>query len=149
METRRANRLILRPSFCLKDVSAVFVEYNPNPIKHHRVGDCVIRALSKALDQTWGKTYAGVALKGFEMGDMPSSNAVWGAYLRDHGFTRHAIPADGVDGYTVADFAADHPHGTYILAIDGHVVCVVDGMIFDSWNSSNEHPVYYWTKKEC
>lgn len=122
-----------------------FIQYNPNPL-HKRDGDCTVRALAKALDQTWDETYLGIVLKGFEMKDMPSGNAVWGHYLRDKGFTRHAIPADaGI--YTVADFASDHPQGTYILAMDGHVVCVADGNWYDSWNSEHELPVYYWCKE--
>lgn len=123
-----------------------YVYFNNNPIQHKRVGDCVIRALSKSLDQTWEKTYIGVVLKGFEMGDMPSSNAVWSAYLNDKGFTRHAIPAEYSGRYTVEDFATDHPSGTYVLGLDGHVVCVKDGEYFDSWESGNECPHLYWSK---
>ena len=37
--------------------------------------------------------------------------------------------------------------GTYILALSGHVVCVQDGVIYDSWNSENEIPLYYWVKE--
>lgn len=32
--------------------------YNPNP-KLNLVGDCTVRALSKALVQDWGTTFAG------------------------------------------------------------------------------------------
>ena len=49
--------------------------------------------------------------------------------------------------YTVNDFCADHPTGTYILCIDGHVVTVQDGKYFDTWDSGNEIPVYYWEKE--
>lgn len=121
--------------------------YDPNPRKHGRVGDCVIRALSKALGQTWEETYIGVALKGFDMGDMPSSNAVWSAYLHDKGFTRHAIPAEYSGRYTVNDFANDYTSGTYVLGLDGHVVCVKDGRYFDSWDSGNETPHLYFKKE--
>lgn len=123
----------------------MFVKFNPNPI-HKRVGDCVIRAISKALDQTWEQTYAGVVLKGFELADMPSANHVWGAYLRDKGFARHIVSNDADGAYTVEDFARDHPQGTFILAMNGHVVCVRDGDVFDTWRSENELPIYYWTK---
>lgn len=126
---------------------SVFVETNLNPL-HRRVGDCVIRALSAALDQSWDETFVGVALKGFEMADLPSSNAVWNAYLRDKGFTRHIVPHELGDVYTVADFAADNPNGTFVLGIDGHVVCVKDGNLLDSWDSSQEIPVFYWKKAE-
>ena len=51
--------------------------YNPNPASNF-VGDCVIRAISLGLNQDWDKTYLGIALKDYELGDMPSANAVWG-----------------------------------------------------------------------
>lgn len=123
-----------------------YVSFNKNP-RHKRVGDCVIRAIATALDQSWEETYMGICLKGLELADMPSANSVWGAYLRDHGFSRHLTPEDYQDGvYTVEDFARDHQQGTYILAIDGHVVAVIDGKIVDSWDSREEVPVYYWSK---
>lgn len=121
-----------------------YVQSNLNP-KHRRVGDCVIRAISEALGQSWDDTYIGIVIKGFEKKDMPSGNAIWGDYLTDKGFTRHAIPAE-YSGYSVADFAKDHPKGTFILAIDGHVVAVKDGNWYDSWDSRDEIPVYYWSK---
>lgn len=124
-----------------------FSPYNPNPV-HKRVGDCTVRAISKALGQDWETTYVGLALQGFVMSDMPSSNAVWGAYLRGKGFRRHIIPDTCPDCYTVADFAAEHPKGTYILAISGHVVAVVDGEWCDTWDSGDETPVYFWERTD-
>lgn len=53
-----------------------------------------------------------------------------------------------MDLYTVNDFCIDHPNGTYILAIDGHVVCVTDGYYYDSWDSGDEIPIYYWIKEQ-
>lgn len=122
----------------------MWVRVNVNPL-HHRVGDCAIRAISMALDQPWEETYMGVAIKGLEMADMPSGNHIWGAYLKDNGFSRHLVPdTDGI--YTVEDFANDHQEGTYILALEGHVVCVKDGNYLDSWDSGHEVPLFYWTK---
>ena len=56
--------------------------FNPNPIKNKRVGDCVVRAISKALNQSWEETYIELCLLGYIMGDWGSSNAVWNAYLK-------------------------------------------------------------------
>ena len=47
----------------------------------------------------------------------------------------------------MADFAAEHPSGTYILALSGHVVCVMDGDYYDTWDSGGEVPLYYWRKE--
>ena len=122
----------------------MWVEYNPNP-KHKRVGDCVIRAISIALNQNWEKTYSDIVIQGFLMNDMPSANYVWGSYLMKKGFVRHLMPLDeNGNTYTVRDFCKEHQNGTYILAIDGHVVTVRDGNYYDSWNSGDELPVYYW-----
>lgn len=110
------------------------------------MGDCTVRAISKATGNSWGETYLALCIQGYLDGDMPSSNAVWGHYLRRIGYTRHIIPDTCPDCYTVADFARDHPVGTYILALSGHVVCLQDSTIFDSWDSGEEVPLYYWTK---
>ena len=124
-----------------------YAYYNPNPT-NKSVGDCPVRALSKALGYSWDKTYAGLAVKGFCLGDMPNADSVWGPYLRDHGFTRHLIPDSCPDCYAVAEFAADHPEGTFILSMPGrHVLCVQGGHWFDSWDSGGEIPVSYWTKE--
>lgn len=129
-----------------ESVSGVYIKFNNNPRAHGRVGDCVIRALSKALRKSWDEIYWDLCDMGHDAGDWGSSNAVWSAYLHDNGFTRHAIPAEYAGWYTVEDFAEDHPHGTYILGIDGHVVCVKDGAYFDSWNSGAELPIFFWAK---
>lgn len=124
-----------------------YKELNLNPL-HRRVGDCAIRAIAKALDQDWNTTYLGIAMKGYELKDVISGNTVWGAYLKDNGFSRHAIPSDHDGIYTVEDFANDHLEGTYVLALDGHVVCVQDGTIYDSWDSSQEIPHFYWANSK-
>lgn len=120
--------------------------YNPNPARS-RVGDCTIRAICKATDQSWEAVYAALSVYGLMGCDMPSANHVWGAYLRKKGFTRHIVDDHGKDFYTVEDFCRDNPKGTYILAIDGHVVCAVDGFYYDSWDSGQEIPLYYWTRE--
>ena len=77
-----------------------YVFYNPNPAGQ-RVGDCVIRAISKLTGQDWEHTYIGVAVQGYVSYDMPSSNAVWAEYLRRRGFRRYVIPDTCPDCYTV------------------------------------------------
>lgn len=117
--------------------------YNPNP-EGRMVGDCTIRAITKATGKSWEEVYAGVVLDGFLLSDMPTANAVWGAYLKRNGFKRFLIDEDAPINYTVADFASDNPIGTYILALSGHVVTVVDGDWYDTWDSGKELPIYYW-----
>lgn len=124
-----------------------YAYYQPNPAGKS-VGDCTVRALSKALGQTWEETYVGLALEGFIRGDLPNADSVWGPYLARHGFRRHLIPDAGLGVYSVADFSQGNPQGAFILSMPGqHVVCVKDGDWFDSWDSGGECPVYYWKKE--
>lgn len=125
----------------------MYVQFNPNPVARS-VGDCAVRAVAKALDVDWENAYALIAAAGFRMGDMPSSNSVWGAVLRQRGFTKQVIPDTCPDCYTAEEFAADNPEGTYVLGFGNHVATVVDGDLFDSWDSSNEIPTYYWHREE-
>lgn len=117
--------------------------YNPNP-SARSVGDCSIRAISKALGIDWEKAYAKVVVNGFRMNDMPSSDSVWGSVLRMNGFRRDIIPNTCPDCYTMEDFCEDNPRGTFVLGTGTHVATVVDGVLYDSWDSSQETPIYVW-----
>lgn len=124
----------------------MWIYYNPNPTGRN-VGDCVPRAISKALDIDWETAYDLVSDAARLMGDMPSADSVWGAVLRQNGFYRRAIPNTCPDCYTAEDFCMDHPYGTYVLGFGGHVATVKDGDLYDSWDSRREIPQYYWEER--
>lgn len=120
----------------------MYVHYNPNP-NGATVGDCVVRALCKALKMDWDKCYGEVVAYGYWLKDMPSANRVWGKLLSDKCYKRSVCDCD----CTVKEFCEQHLNGTFILAIQGHTVCVVDGCYYDSWDSGREVPLYYWQKE--
>lgn len=125
----------------------MWIEYNKNPTGR-KVGDCAVRAVSVALGVDWETAYCMIAVNGFLMGDMPSSNSVWGAVLREHGFSRQAIPDSCPDCYTAEDFCREYPKGVYVLGFGTHVATVINGNLYDSWDSSKEIPQYFWYRKE-
>ncbi len=104
----------------------------------------MIRALSIALDKSWEETYTEICIQGYKLSDMPSSNYVWGQYLKSKGFTRHTAERDE----NVAEFVANHREGMYVLGCDSHVVAAAEGCYYDAWDSGNEPVIYYWTDKE-
>lgn len=120
--------------------------YNPNPFERI-VGDCSVRAVAKAIDTDWESAYIMLAVQGYAMMDMPSSDNVWGAVLRQNGFSRAVIPNSCPDCYTAEDFCEEHPYGTFVLAFGGHVATVQDGILYDSWNSSQLIPQYFYYSK--
>ena len=119
--------------------------FNNNPAGR-TVGDCAVRAVSVALGITWEDSYNKLCEAGFNMADMPSSDSVWGAVLRMNGFYREGLPNFCPDCYTAEDFCRDNPVGTYVLGFGGHVATSKDGVLYDSWDSSQEIPQYYWSR---
>ena len=122
-----------------------FVFYNPNPDGKY-VGDCVIRAISRLLRQDWNTTYYDICELGGDIHNMPSADDVWGEYLYRNGFRKHAILDTCPFCYTVKDFCLDHPVGSFLLKTSGHVVAVVNGNYYDTSDSGNEVPIYFWGK---
>lgn len=119
--------------------------YNPNPMELD-LGDCSVRAISKALNVTWERAYMLLVKNGFTMADMPTSNIVIGATLRQYGFKGRLILDTCPDCYTVADFIRDNPKGTYVLFSKDHVATVIDGVLYDSYNSLRKTVEYVWYK---
>ena len=122
-----------------------YVNLNP---KGKSVGDCTVRAIAIATKRAWVDTYLDLCLMGMIMADMPSANAITTAYLKKNGFRRRTIPDDCPDCYTISDFCKDHPKGTYIIGTGSHITTVIDGDLWDSWNSETESPVKKKKKME-
>ena len=120
-----------------------YVKYNPNPTMRN-VGDCAVRAISKALRMDWETAFAILSMYAYQLCDMPSSDAVWGAVLSNNGFKRKSIPSTCPNCYTAKDFCRDNPQGTYVLGFGGHTATVKNGDLYDAWDSSNEVPQFYW-----
>lgn len=118
---------------------------NPNG---NKVGDCVIRAISTVVGKSWQEVYIELCIQGYLMSDLPSSNAVWGAYLKNKGFAREFVRDDCPDCYTISDFAEEHPIGRYVVGTGTHATAVIDGQIFDGWDCRSEQPIYFYYKQE-
>ena len=124
-----------------------FIRTNPNPA-NRQTGDCVIRAISIAENKSWDDVFLDPMIESFYLKDMPSSNYAWGTYLRKNGYHRHVISDLCPDCFSVADFVGENPEGTYILGTGTHVICVKDGSYYDTWDSGDTIPVYYFKKGE-
>lgn len=124
-----------------------YVYFNPNPLQRRNIGDCTIRAISKALNVSWDSAYIDLVSQGFFLKDMPSSNVVLNSYLHSKGFRRYAVSNLKPDCYSVRDFANENRKGTFIVGTGSHVVAIKDGSYFDSWDSGSECLEYYWKKE--
>ncbi len=127
-----------------------YIKFNNNPVGRN-VGDCSVRAISKALNMGWEAAYIALVINGLQMADLPNSDSVSGALLRQHGFKRKVIDSDCPACYTVAEFCEDNPEGIYVLYCGGHVVTAVitdkGGDYYDAWDSGKEIVQYTWYKE--
>ena len=117
--------------------------FNPNPVGV-KTRDCAIRAVAAALDISWDRAFDLIAARAKQMGETLDANAAFGSVLRQYGFVREVIPQTCPDCYTARDFCLDHPRGVYVLGFGSHAAAVIDGVLWDSWDSSDEIPQYYW-----
>ena len=124
----------------------MWIKRNPNPCGKE-APDCVIRAICIALNLDWYETYWRLCELGAVECDMPSSNFVWGKFLYQLGFEPFSVPAACLKCITVRDFCREFPVGTYIIGTGSHAVAVINGNYYDSWDSGNEMPSYFWRIK--
>ena len=117
--------------------------FNPNPDGLNTI-DCTVRAICAVTGWSWYKAHDVLCERSREMSDMPSSDRVWWSVLKDIGFKYHSIRNDCEACYTVADFARDHPIGSFVVGPHEHAVAVINGNWMDSWDSGSTVPIYYF-----
>lgn len=136
----------------------MYIHYNDNPGSLN-VGDCVIRAISLALNYNWFMVHDELSFLSRKMLDMPSSNRVWKTYLKEKGLIETYIENKCPNCFTVEQFTKMHPVGTFILStceytkaegilVTGtHVVTVIDGNYYDTWDSGGDIPLSFFVVK--
>lgn len=124
-------------------IQAAFKQYNANT-RGRNVGDCVKRALSVA----YSLDYDAVSR---ELNQIKRETG-WGAYNQTAVFTRFmkkrgdTFTKIGKDAkFTVEEFCDSYTTGVYLLLVGSkpgysdHICAVVDGDLYDSWNSMKEY----------
>ena len=124
----------------------MWIRCNPNPLGK-QTSDCVVRAIAIAKEQSWKRTYRELCELGEIECELPNSNFVWGMYLKDKGAKQFLLPESCPQCITVRAFCEKYPDGIYVIGTGSHAVAVIDGDYYDSWDSGNEVPSYFWRVK--
>ena len=125
----------------------MFVYFNSNPCKV-LTDDCAIRAISVVMGTSWKHTFINLCNRGLSICDMPNSGAAISMYLREKGFVRKVVPSEDCPScYTIKDFCDEHPEGEYIVLTDAHAVAVINGNYYDTSDSGDMTPQYYWMRR--
>lgn len=119
--------------------------YQPNKMDiKDKYGDCVIRAFCKAYNKTWLEAFRELIPYAEKLQMMPNATEVIKAYVEAHGGVWHGIKAEkGRKRMTVKELAK-YTKGVHIAKVAHHIVCIIDGDWFDTFDSGNK-PVYgHW-----
>lgn len=111
-------------------------------------GDCVMRALTKALGKEWLTVFEEMIPLMREMQCPFNCKPCYQKYLEEYnGFTYQGISnKKGTKRPTVDSFAKSHKQGTYVLSVANHLVTVVDGKYYDTWDCGYKSLYGYWEK---
>lgn len=104
--------------------------YNANPLKN-KVSDCTTRAISLAECNSWDYTYNKLSNLAREQGQMMDSVEFIENYLDER------YPRQCHYSKTIEEFVEEHPRGVYLCTMIGHITCIIDGCIYDTFNCKN------------
>lgn len=137
--------------------------HNANP-KGKITPDCSIRAISTVLGQSWEETLREMTELSIKTGYFINENKCINKYMQMKGFTLCKQPRKNDNTkYTGQEFCRTLMHPTYsedlkltnkgfeinrILANIGghHIVAIMSGQIWDTWNSTNGSIGKVWVK---
>ena len=134
-------------------INTAYYEYtNVNP-KNKFGGDCVIRAIALACNQSWETTIREMTELGIKLGYVLNDHHVYEKYLLSKGFKEMKEPRNYDNKkYLVKDWlcTSDYHlwHNYRIVANVGshHTVAIIDGKVRDIWNSSTQKMHKWWVK---
>ena len=132
-----------------------YTYYNANP-KNKYGGDCVIRAIALATGQSWEQTVRELTELGIKKGLVCNDKKLFPKYLESKGFIQANEPRDCCNRkMTVKEWMKEEQiypgnHKSVIVANAGshHLICIIDGTVHDTWDSSKQTMHKYWWKKK-
>lgn len=126
-----------------------FCYYQPNKKDlKDKVGDCQIRALSKVLSLSWVEAFDLTIpicreLQTYTIFDCDLAKTK--EAMEKLGFKYTGISnKKGTKRPTIDEFAKDHPSGKYVVTVAHHVVAIVDGKYYDTWDSGYKSMYGYY-----
>jgi hypothetical protein len=121
----------------------MFKEHNAHP-KGIKTTDCVVRAISTALNQDYLECRRELNQAKRELGYSSYKDTKFlYNYLKDNPRLIFK-PVKGEPRIKGSDFTKLHPKGTYILKMAGHITACIDGVILDTWDCTYRSVYTAW-----
>lgn len=123
----------------------MFEMYNANP-KGKKVADCVIRAISTAIGDTWENVYRDMVEHSIKECTVFNDKKFIKKYITNVLGLKMEKQPRFTNGkkLTVSDFATWYNSGTFIVTIANHITVVKDGIILDTCDCSHKCVGNFW-----
>ena len=117
-----------------------FIYYNNNPLGIEE-DDCVTRAITLASGLCYFDISKKLQLTAELLGCEKLCVCCYD-FLIENVLMFREVKIDR--GMTVCDFAEQHPYGIYLLRMEQHITTLIDGKIYDLWDSSEREITHAW-----
>lgn len=129
-----------------------FCYFNANP-KGRLGGDCAVRAISTALNQSWEQTVRDLTEVSLKTGYILDDPHCYGKYLKDKGWVKMPQPrkADNTK-YTGEEWcwllreSKKAPQQIIAHLGGGHIVAIMSTVVCDTWDSTGGCIGNYWVR---
>ena len=115
--------------------------HNQNPLGRN-TADCVIRSISIAEGKTWDETYEELSHIAKHEGILLDDVNFVERYL-DKRYKRACHYSK-----TVGEFMEEHKKGIYLVTMPSHITCIVDGVLYDTFDCRDRRMWCAWNVKK-
>tara|TARA_R100001510_G_C7499670_1_gene103892 strand:- start:129 stop:521 length:393 start_codon:yes stop_codon:yes gene_type:complete len=110
-----------------------------------KAGDCVIRSIAIALDQSYRQTLMDLCELGINLGRLPNDDIVFNKYLSSKGWVKRKANRHNYKLMKLKDCAFDS--SKVLVRTRGHLTCVLDDTVHDTWDCRSKYAGVYWSKQ--
>lgn len=137
-----------------------YIPYNANKDNKNK-GDCTIRSLSLAYNKSYEEVSKELRGQTYGTGRTFKTKQNIEKFIKSHGYEGSSI-WNKSDRVTVGEFSEENPTGIYLLLTGrgdtgdigspysdkdqnnySHIVCCINGDVYDSWNSMKDYVRYF------
>lgn len=112
----------------------MWINYNANPLGRN-INDCVVRSVSLAENKSWDNTYGKLSTIARLQGRLLDEVLFVEPYLNKN----YVIVCERCKDckMTIGEFAKLFDKGIYLVTMQGHITCIIDGDIYDTFDCSD------------
>lgn len=123
----------------------MWVYHNQNPLKRE-VNDCVIRSISLAQNKSWNRVYDELSEYAKKEATLLDDVTFVEPYLNDR-YNKVCYRCNKCKT-TLKEFIDTHKQGVYLVTMKGHITCVIDGVLYDTWDCRERYIWCAWEIKK-